>query len=179
MVMKMLSMTVSLCGSINSRYVFAILLSFASYAEAHGTSVGKAYQNLVALAKKNPQDCAQVATRLARNFTTGDYESLVVKLKLSGLDLADVGGEGVTCLENAKDRTLYQLAGVPGGDIALVRLLEHQSLRWDGAESHTLCDAMVRVGKPMVPLLEKIKSKNRAWAHRCSDVIKSGANTAF
>jgi len=177
--MKMLSMTASLCGSINSRYVFAILLSFASYAEAHGTSVGKAYQNLVALAKTNPQDCAQVAIRLARNFTTGDYESLVVKLKLSGLDFEDVGGEGVACLENAKDGIIYQLADLPEGGKALIRLLENESLRWDGAESLTLCDAVVRRGKPMVPLLEKIKSKNRVWARRCSDVIKSGANTAF
>lgn len=177
--MKNHSIAASRCGSIRSRYIFAILLSFAPGAEAHGASVGKVYQNLIALAKTNPQDCAQVAARLARNFTTGDYESLVVELKLSGLDFEDVGGGGVTCLENAKDRLLYQLADSPEGDKALIRLLENQALRWDGAESLTLCDAMVRRGKPMVPLLAKIKSKNRAWARRCSDVIKSGANTAF
>lgn len=174
-----LSIAASRCRSIRSRYIFAILLSFAPGAEAHGASAGKVYQNLVALAKTNPQDCAQVVTRLAQSFTTGDHESLVVKLKSSARDFGDVGGGGITCLESAKDRLLYQLADLPEGDKALIRLLENQSLRWDGAESLTLCDAMVRRGKPMLPLMEKIRSKNRTWAHRCSDVIKSGANTAF
>jgi hypothetical protein len=159
--------------------LFAILIGFSLGVEAHGISVDETFGHIVALAKHDPRSCAQSASQLPGSFKASDYESLFIKLRLSRLDFEDLGEEGVACLENARNRSLYQLARMPGGDRALVRLLENRSLRWDGANSLTLCDAIVRRGKSMLPVLATVTSKNKAWARRCGNLIEQGYPTAI
>lgn len=161
------------------RIIFSALLALASSPKADEISAAKAFERVVALARAEPTKCEQPAKLIPSNFSSSDYELLILKIKLSRLRLGENSDSGLTCVESAMDHSIYKLASLPDGGKALIRLLENSSLLWDGAHSLTLCDAMVRRGKPMLPLLEKVASRNRYWALRCSEKIQNGYKTAF
>ncbi|MDR7298876.1 hypothetical protein J2X16_004244 [Pelomonas aquatica] len=161
------------------RIIVSALLALTLSANADGIRVTKTFDRVVALARAEPTKCEQPAKLIPSTFSSSDYELLILKIQLSGLGLKEFSDGGRTCLEGAMDHSIYRLASLPDGGKTLIRLLENSSFLWDGARSLTLCDAMVRRGNPMALLLEKVTSKNRHWALRCSEKIRNGYKTAF
>ena len=136
------------------------------------------YDSIVAKTKADSPAYREFDGVFPSTFVATDYEALARLLLLECLHLKGIGDDGFTHIFGAIHAALYKLSAVPDGGASLIRLLEDERLPFDAGESLTLCDAMLRRGREMLPLLANV-SKKREWAQRCSKLIAEGRKTAF
>jgi hypothetical protein len=163
--------------SLPRLFVFLILAVFGTATSGEG-SVADTYNAIVAKAKARSPDYQQVEQLFPASFVELDFESLARRLMLDGLDLDELGEAGVVYKWSAIDAALYKLSEMPDGGHALVRIMESEDLPIRDSQSATLCDAMLRKGKEMLPLLAKA-TKRRELARWCSGLIVEGRKSAF
>lgn len=129
-------------------------------------------------AKSKNADYRTIESVFPKTLVARDYEAITRQLMLDKLDLEDIGDKGVTYKSSAIHHAMHTLGSIQDGAKSIIRLWEDEELLWDGARSLELCDAAVRRGKEMMPLLSKV-SKNQEDAKRCMEHIVNGHKTAF
>jgi hypothetical protein len=160
------------------RLAATILLILSGTVAAQDGKVRDTYNLIVANAKARSPAYQEVNRLFPSTFVAADYEAIARQLMLDGLDLAELSDEGLTYKWSAVHAAFYKLSEVPKGDASLMRILEDERLPLDAGESLTLCDAILRRGREMLPLLAKV-SKRRNLAQLCSRLIAEGRSTAF
>jgi hypothetical protein len=161
------------------RLLAAFLLCTPAALAGDAGKVRETYGVIVANSKARSPAYREVETLFPSSFVAADYEELTRLLILDGLDLVHLGDAGLTYKWSAIHAALYKLSVVPEGGHSLVRLLEDERLGWDAGESLTLCDAMLKRGSEMLPLLARVSARNAEWARHCSELIAAGHRTAF
>jgi len=156
-----------------------LLLMFSSAVSAQNEKVRGTYDLIVAKVKADSPAYREFDGVFTSTFVATDYEALARQLLLGAVDLGGIGDDGVTYMWSAIHATLYKLSEVPNGGASLIRLLEDERLPFDAGESLTLCDAMLRRGREMLPLLAKVSKRSVEWARQCSNLIAEGRKTAF
>jgi len=159
-----------------------LLLIISTAGSAQSEQVRGTYDLIAAKVESDSPAYREFNGVFTSTFVAADYEALARQLLLDALNLGNrgIGDDGVTYMWSAIDATLYKLAEVSNGGASLIRLLEDERLPLhDGAPSMTLCDAMLRRGREMLPLLAKVSKRNVEWARRCSNLIVEGRKTAF
>ena len=136
------------------------------------------YDLILANAKARSTAYSQIDRIIPSTFVAADYEELTRLLLLDKLDMKELGEEGLIYKRYAIQSSLYKLSEVPNGGPSLIRLLEDKRLPFRGDDAQTLCDAMLRRGEEMLPLLAGV-SKRKEVARRCSYLIEEGRKTAF
>ncbi len=116
------------------------------------------------------------SNQIPHDFTNEKLYQLAVRLKSANWDLDTYGDKGITYIETAFSFCLYELSQRTGGENHLVALLENRKLGWDAGHSIILGDAIVKRGKPCLPLLRAL-SDGIPHKSRYIDLIEKGIKT--
>ena len=153
-------------------------LLFVAFSGAHAgeAAVSSTVELVIANAKRHA-DYLRVSDVFAKNLTVDDYGQIARRLLLDRNDLEQLGDSGVTYKYAAVDFALAKLGELPGGAPFITAIADDDRITVDGAISTSICDAAVRRGNEMLPLLQGMK--NRSFADHCSEIIRAGRKTAF
>ncbi len=153
------------------------LLGLATEAIADAREATRVFTAILNGAKAKRTDYDALPKLFPVALTAEDHELIARRLLLDPLSYDQIGDAGVAWKENAMLISLYKLAELPAGDAALLRLLDDKAIAWNESTSLTLCDAIVRRGRDMLPGLSK--AANKAPATQCAAHIRAGRKTAF
>jgi hypothetical protein len=143
-------------------FVTLLMLTTSGLAASDSQQAEAVVRSVLSEAASQNADYRRVASLFPTSLVADDYQAIIKALMLNKLDLEQIGGKGVDVKWQAIDHAIYALGSIPKGGPAIIRLWTDKQLRWDGAASLELCDAAVRRGKEMLPLLEKLARKKSA-----------------
>jgi hypothetical protein len=148
----------------------------ASTALAGEQAITSTVELVIANAKSHA-DYKKVSDAFVGSLTVEDFGIIARRLLIDRNDLEQLGDSGVTYKFAAVDFALAKLGEMPGGGPLIIDIADDERITIDGAISLSVCDAAVRRGPEMLPLLQH--AKNRSWATYCSELIRAGRKTAF
>ncbi|HTE42143.1 MAG TPA: hypothetical protein VK629_15060 [Steroidobacteraceae bacterium] len=163
--------------SLRAVILSASLLVMAAEACADAKEAARVFTSIISGAKAKRTDYDALKKMYASTLTVEDHESIARNLLLDPLSYDQIGDAGVAWKENALVISLYKLSELPSGDAALLRLLDDKKIVWNDNTSLTLCDAIVRRRRDMLPGLRK--ATNKEPANQCAAHIRAGHKTAF
>ena len=153
---------------------FAMLLALSTACAGNDRAASTAA--LVISRAKAHADYRQVSAAFPQDLSVAEYDNITRLLMLDTAD-TELGDEGVTYREAAIDYSLVQLSALPGGGPIIVAIADDAQILVDGARSISLCDAAIRRGREMLPLLEMMALR-KDWGTQCAGHIRAGRKSA-